>query len=153
ASIVRPGPATDPGAYTRTYLNVNHEADPVSVITHFKAPRGWDLAGGYQDISLKHFLPSDDITDIPSLATLIHSAAHYMAHPDVHLRLLLRYDDTYFPTEEDGSAIGSFNSRHRATKVVAAPFKDAYEGLKNGDVSGLEHVIGVVQRIKEVINA
>ncbi|MCR9062048.1 MAG: hypothetical protein NXI02_32310, partial [Rhodobacteraceae bacterium] len=97
ASIVRPGTASEHGAYTKHYLNVNHVADPVSLATQFRAPPDWELSGGYKDLTFNHFFPIEGIDTVADVASRIHSAAHYVANPDLHLRLLMLYVNPYRP--------------------------------------------------------
>lgn len=101
-SIVRPGTASDRGAYTANYLNVNHRYDPISVVGNFKMPAGWEMCGGV-DLKLEHL--ADE-------AERVHDAAHYISHPAVHLRLLTQYVDLYSPTADDIAQVDAFASEN-----------------------------------------
>jgi hypothetical protein len=45
-SIVRPGSASAEGAFTKSYINVNHIYDPISNAGNFKMPDAWEMQGG-----------------------------------------------------------------------------------------------------------
>jgi hypothetical protein len=151
ATIVRPGTASEQGAYTKRYINVNHVADPVSIATRFRAPGDWELTGGLTDLSFTHFLQDDSIQDVKDVATLIHSSAHYMAHPGLHLRLLTMYVNPYRPTADDRKAVMSFSNKYGPAKI-RADIKQTYDGLKNGDIKGLDRVVDAINTIKDLIN-
>ncbi len=150
-SIVRPGTASEHGAYTKRYINVNHVADPVSIATNFKAPGDWELTGGLTDLSFTHLLKDDSIQSVNDVATLIHSAAHYVAHPNLHLRLLTMYVNPYRPTADDRRAVGSFSNKHGPAKIKA-DLKQSYENIKNGDTKGLDKIVDAIKSIKDMIN-
>lgn len=151
-SIVRPGTATEHGAYARTYVNANHVADPVSIATRFKPPPDWDFAGGFSDVGSTHFLPNDEIGDIKDVGAWIHSAAHYIAHPALHLRLLAMYVNPYRPTADDRSAVASFARQHGPASIKAA-LKRAYDDLKAGKIDGLDRIIDAIRKVEGVIHA
>jgi hypothetical protein len=150
-SIVRPGTASEHGAYTKRYINVNHVADPVSIATNFKAPGDWELTGGLTDLSFTHLIQNDDIKNVKDVATLIHSAAHYVAHPNLHLRLLTMYVNPYRPTVDDRTASRSFANKYGPAKI-RADIKQAYKDLKSGDKKGLDKIVDVIKSIKDMIN-
>lgn len=150
-TIVRPGTATEHGAYTGRYLNVNHVADPVSLVTRFQVPPDWMLNVGLADLSFTHFVPNDDTNTLKDVATLIHSGAHYMADPALHLRLLQLYVNPYRATNDDVKALKAFSKRFGPTKI-AQTFKDAYEGLKKGDTKGLDKVLDAIESVKGLLN-
>ena len=50
-------------------------------------PAGWAFANGL-DLQLDHLVGNVE---------QIHDAAHYISHPEVHLRLLTQYVDSYSP--------------------------------------------------------
>lgn len=150
-SIVRPGTASEHGAYTKRYINVNHVADPVSIATNFKAPGDWSLTGGLTDLSFTHLLQDDNIQNVKDVATLIHSAAHYMAHPNLHLRLLTMYVNPYRPAADDRRAVGSFSNKNGPAKIKA-DLRQSYEDLKTGDTKGLDRIVDAIKSIKDMIN-
>jgi hypothetical protein len=151
-SIVRPGTATEHGAYARTYINANHVADSVSIATTFKPPPDWDFAGGFSDVGATHFLPNDAIADIKDVGAWIHSAAHYIANPNLHLRLLAMYVNPYRPTAEDRSAVASFARKHGPAAIKAA-LKQAYDDLKAGKIERLDRIIDAIRKVEGVIHA
>jgi len=130
-SIVRPGTPGDSGAFTNVYLNVNHAFDPISIVGKFRMPAGWVMGGNGIDISLKHVI--DKIEHI-------HDAAHYVRHPDVHLRLLAQYVDQYVPSDDDVKKVANFDAKfsidkldQRATQALAA--------LASGDTGPLAQLV------------
>jgi hypothetical protein len=136
-SIVRPGTPGDMGAFAVNYFNVNHRFDPISAIGDFKMPAAWAFGGG-RDIRLDHVM--DQIKDI-------HDAAHYVLHPDVHLRLLVQYVDDYAPSDEDVNQIAVFNKKH-GLRSLDKNAKSALEALKNGDEGPLSDLI---KRLKSLM--
>lgn len=68
ASIVRPG------QYLQTFLNVDHKFDPISKVGPFLLPETWAPMGIQVTVDHIHELN-------------IHSYAHYLSHPDVHLHV------------------------------------------------------------------
>jgi hypothetical protein len=151
-SIVRPGTATEHGAYARTYINANHVADPVSIATRFKPPPDWDFSGGFSDLGFTHYLRNDAIRTIKDTGAWIHSAAHYIANPSLHLRLLALYVNPYRPTAEDRSAVASFARKHGPASIEAT-VKQAYDDLEAGKIDGLDRIIDVIKKVEDVINA
>lgn len=125
-SIVRPGTAKDHGGYTTNYLNVNHRFDPISIIGNFNMPPGWTLCGGL-DLKLEHLAAAPE---------LIHDAAHYISHPNVHLRLLAQYVDLYVPTVDDIAQIDAFQKNHSIGAAAREELLLIAQG-KSGSMSGL----------------
>jgi hypothetical protein len=137
-SIVRPGTPGDEGAVTNNYLNVNHQFDPVSIIGDFRMPEGWSLSGGGFDILVDHLVGEPD---------QLHDAAHYVRHPDVHLRLLSQYVDQYFPTTNDIKQIASFNRKH-GLRTLDDNVKDALEALSRGESGPAKDLINRLRALK-----
>ena len=100
ASIVRPGSARDDNAYTRTYINVDHNYDPISLFGGFEMPLAWSPGG--VNLGLKHFQGN---------AEEIHDASHYVAHPFVHLRLLNLYVDPFSVTKRHEAVAKKFDQQ------------------------------------------
>ncbi len=149
-TIVRPGTASENGAYTKTYINANHVADGVSKATNFKVPPDWPLAGGLTDLSPKHFIPNNDLNGLSDIVAWIHSASHYVADPNLHLRLLTMYVNPYRPTAQDVKAVGSFKNKYKPS-ALAGPFKAAYDKVKGGDLDGIDDAIDAFEKIKEML--
>ena len=134
-SIVRPGTSNDESAYTQNYVNVNHKYDPVSLAGNFKMPQSWTLQGGY-DLRVDHVL---DVN--------IHGAAHYVAHPNVHLRLLQFYVDPYAAGSEDLKAIARFQKAH-GIENLAADLKQQVKALVEIDGEGIDRLTAALGKLQ-----
>jgi len=141
-SIVQPGSATTHGAFTRQYLNVNHDFDPISLVGNFQMPAGWGMRGGV-NIDLNHLV---DVND-PSA---IHNAAHYMAHPNLHLRLLQSYVDPYTVTSADVAKVAAYDAAH-GPAAISGTVKSALKRIKQGKTGSLKEVIDQIKDIKKSI--
>ena len=140
-SIVRPGSASAEGACTRSYMSVNHKYDPISIAGSFKMPSAWKMQGGTA-LSVEHVMDKN-----------IHSAAHYVTHPDVHLRLLQWYVDPYFVSEGDARAIGRFKQKHNIGKLADRALKQKIEALKErGDVD-IDTLVAAINKLEQLIKA
>jgi hypothetical protein len=117
-SIVRPGSATDHGAYATNYFNVNHKFDPIALLGNFRMPAGWAFANGL-DLQLDHLVGNVE---------QIHDAAHYISHPEVHLRLLTQYVDSYAPTADDVSQAAAFQNKNGIKNQAAGAAKSFLKG-------------------------
>lgn len=148
-SIVRPGTASEHSAYTKTYINANHVADPVSIVSNFEAPVDWDFASGYRDLDFEHFIPDDNIRGVTDVATRIHSAAHYIAHPNLHLRLLTMYVDPYRTTSDDAKAVRNFNRKFGPGQFTAG-VKQGIDQLKSGDARGIDTALDALLKIRRL---
>lgn len=134
-SIVRPGSASAEGAYTKAYINVNHKYDPISIAGRFKMPRAWEMQGGV-DLTVDHVLDEN-----------IHSAAHYMAHPNVHLRLLQSYVDPFFATDNDVKAVGAFQRKHGFKNLAQGLLKDSINALIDIQGDGIDSILNAVKTV------
>jgi hypothetical protein len=134
-SIVRPGSASAESAFTKSYINVNHSYDPISIAGNFKMPKAWEMQGGV-DLKVDHVLYAN-----------IHSAAHYVAHPNVHLRLLQSYVDPFFATDKDIKAVTTFQRNHGFKNLADAMLKDKIKSLIPVDGQGIDKILVAVERI------
>lgn len=141
-SIVQPGSATTHGAFTRQYLNVNHDFDPVSLVGNFEMPAGWEMRGGV-NVKLNHLV---DVQD----PLAIHDAAHYIAHPNLHLRLLQSYVDPYSATDTDVAKVAAYDAAH-GPSAISASVKSKLKQIKQGKIGPLKEVIGQIKDIKKSI--
>lgn len=138
-SIVRPGSASAESAFTKNYLNINHKYDPVSIAGNFKMPNSWEMQGGV-DVSVDHVVEKN-----------IHSASHYVAHPNVHLRLLQSYVDPYFCTDEDINAVTTFQSKHGFDNLVDTHLKDKIKGFIDLNGEGIDKLVDAIKRLEQVL--
>jgi hypothetical protein len=138
-SIVRPGSATDHNAYATNYFNVNHKFDPISLIGNFEMPAGWTLVNGL-DRKLDHLVGNIEE---------IHDAAHYITHPDVHLRLLAQYVDTYSPTADDFSQIAAFQNKNG----IKPQSLNAAKSFLKGDVGPLGELVSKLKILTKLVEA
>lgn len=150
-TIVRPGTSSAQGAYAKTYINANHVADPVSIATDFNPPADWELTDRFRDLKFTHFLPNDDLSGAADIGAWIHCASHYMAHPNLHLRLLSKYVNPYVPSEDDMKSLNAFPRKYGPSSIEA-PFKAGYDKLKSKDISGLDDIINAIDKLKEVLD-
>lgn len=141
-SIVQPGSATSHDAFTRQYLNVNHDFDPISQISNFQMPSGWTMRGGV-DIHLNH------LVDIQK-PLAIHDAAHYIAHPNLHLRLLQSYVDPYIASNSDITRVADYDNTH-GPSAISNDIKTVLNELKQGSTGPLQELIVMIQNIKESV--
>ncbi len=138
-SIVRPGSASSEGAFTKNYLNVNHKFDPVSIACNFKMPRSWEMQGGV-DISVDHVVEKN-----------IHSASNYVAHPNVHLRLLQSYVDPYFASDDDIKAVTTFRRKYGINNIVDNQLKDRIKGLVDIDGDGINKLVAAIKKLEQML--
>ena len=138
-SIVRPGSASAEGAFTKTYLNINHKYDPISIIGNFKMPRAWEMQGGV-NLTVDHVLYEN-----------IHSAAHYMAHPNVHLRLLQSYVNPFFATDNDVKAVATFQRKHGFKNVTENLVKDRIQSLIDIEGDGIKKITTAIEKISRLM--
>jgi hypothetical protein len=140
-SIVRPGSARDDNAYTRNYLNANHRFDPITIVGDFRMPDGWKMRGG-MDLTCDHLIGDPEG---------IHDAAHYVRHPNLHLRLLSLYVDPYMPTDADIAQIALFQSRSGFNAIKKKAVLDLLERIAKGDAGPLVDVIGRVKELSRIV--
>ena len=138
-SIVRPGSASAESAFTKSYINVNHDYDPISIVGNFKMPKAWEMQGGV-DLKVDHVLFEN-----------IHSAAHYVAHPNVHLRLLQSYVDPYFATEKDIKMVATFQRQYGIKNLAEAMLKDTITSLVNIDGEGIDKIMKAIEMIERLM--
>lgn len=138
-SIVRPGSASAEGAFTKSYLNINHMYDPVSIAGNFKMPGAWGMQGGV-DLTVDHVLYEN-----------IHCAAHYVAHPEIHLRLLQAYVDPFYATDDDVEAATTFQQKHGIENVTKTLLKDKIKSLIDIDGEGIDKIISAIEKISRLM--
>ena len=138
-SIVRPGSASAEGAFTKNYININHKYDPISIAGNFKMPRAWEMQGGI-DLKVDHVLYEN-----------IHSAAHYMAHPNIHLRLLQSYVDPYFASDDDVKAVTTFQRKNGINKLANNLLKDKIKSLIDIDGEGIDKISKAIEKISQLM--
>lgn len=138
-SIVRPGSASAEGAFTKNYLNVNHKYDPISIAGNFKMPRSWEMQGGI-DITVDHVLDKE-----------IHSADHYVAHPNVHLRLLQSYVDPYYASDEDVKAVKAFQKQNGFKNVADTKLKDKVKELVDIDGEEIDQLLSGIKKLEKLL--
>lgn len=136
-SIVRPGSATDHNAYATNYFNVNHKFDPISLIGNFEMPAGWEFANGF-DLELDHLVGNVE---------QIHDAAHYISHPNVHLRLLTQYVDSYSPTADDVSQVEAFQNKNG----IKPQSLNAAKSFLKGDVGPLGELVSKLKILSRLV--
>jgi hypothetical protein len=136
-SIVRPGSATDNGACTTNYFNVNHKFDPISLVGNFEMPPGWKLSNGV-DLRFDHL--TDDIEHL-------HDAAHYVSHPAIHLRLLQQYVDIYVPTADDFSQIAAFQKKFGIENQGSSALK----AFAKGDTGPLGELVKKLRILEKLV--
>jgi hypothetical protein len=140
-SIVRPGSAGDDNAFTRNYLNINHRFDPISIIGDFKIPEGWKMRGGL-DLAVDHLVGDPE---------QIHDAAHYVRHPDVHLRLLSLYVDPYMPSDEDLTKSEEFQKKNGFDAIKKQALRKALSDIANGDAGPLMNIVEKVTALRKIL--
>lgn len=140
-SIVRPGNGGDENAFAKNYINVNHKFDPISIIGNFKMPEGWKMRGGL-DLVMDHLVGDPES---------IHDAAHYVRHPDLHLRLLSLYVDPYTPSNEDISHIGSFQKKNGFDAIKKQAVKGLLAQIATGADGPLGDIVGKVKGLQKTM--
>ena len=94
---------------------------------------------GGHDIDVDH-LHGDDPLDI-------HSAAHYLQNPNVHLPLLARYVNAYSPTDAD-IAQGDAFERH-CRKVLTAKLRQELDKMANGKLGEYGRLLALIQSFRQ----
>jgi hypothetical protein len=116
---------------------VNHKFDPISLIGNFEMPAGWEFANGF-DLELDHLVGNVE---------QIHDAAHYISHPNVHLRLLTQYVDSYSPTADDVSQVEAFQNKNG----IKPQSLNAAKSFLKGDVGPLGELVSKLRVLSRLV--
>ena len=141
-SIVRPGTGGHQSSYVSSYCNIEHELDPVPKVGRFRMPDVWKQFGG-----------GFDITDLDHIYEYnIHSFAHYLKHPKVHLRVLTALINAYEPSQGDLDRLSDFPKWGGQFKEPNVMLREKLRNIlsENPDLNSVMSMIKAYQALREL---